>query len=38
MSREDWIPRSYPNRTGRERTFWWRRVTQKPFEKQWFSD
>jgi methyl halide transferase len=22
--REDWIPRSYPNRTGRERMFWWR--------------
>ncbi len=22
---EDWIPRSYPNRTGRERMFWWRR-------------
>jgi methyl halide transferase len=21
----DWIPRSYPNRTGRERMFWWRR-------------
>ena len=22
---EDWVPRSYPNRTGRERMFWWRR-------------
>lgn len=22
----DWIPRSYPNRSGRERMFWWRRV------------
>jgi cyclopropane fatty-acyl-phospholipid synthase-like methyltransferase len=22
---EDWEPRSYPNRTGRERMFWWRR-------------
>jgi SAM-dependent methyltransferase len=22
----DWVPRSYPNRTGRERMFWWRRV------------
>jgi hypothetical protein len=22
---EDWIPRSYPNRTGCERMFWWRR-------------
>jgi len=21
---EDWVPRSYPNRTGRERMFWWR--------------
>jgi methyl halide transferase len=21
----DWIPRSYPNRAGRERMFWWRR-------------
>ncbi|HTL71941.1 MAG TPA: methyltransferase domain-containing protein [bacterium] len=21
----DWIPRSYPNREGRERMFWWRR-------------
>jgi len=23
---DDWVPRSYPNRTGRERMFWWRRV------------
>ena len=23
----DWVPRSYPNRTGRERVFWWRRKT-----------
>jgi SAM-dependent methyltransferase len=22
----DWMPRSYPNRTGRERMFWWRRI------------
>ncbi len=22
---EEWVPRSYPNRTGRERMFWWRR-------------
>jgi methyl halide transferase len=22
---EDWIPRSYPNRTGKERMFWWRK-------------
>ena len=22
---EDWVPRSYPNRTGQERMFWWRR-------------
>jgi hypothetical protein len=22
----DWIPRSYPNRTGQERMFWWRRA------------
>jgi cyclopropane fatty-acyl-phospholipid synthase-like methyltransferase len=22
---EDWMPRSYPNRTGREWMFWWRR-------------
>lgn len=22
---DDWVPRSYPNRTGRERMFWWRR-------------
>lgn len=22
---EDWVPRSYPNRTGLERVFWWRR-------------
>lgn len=21
----DWVPRSYPNRVGRERMFWWRR-------------
>jgi SAM-dependent methyltransferase len=21
---EEWVPRSYPNRTGRERMFWWR--------------
>ena len=25
----DWVPRSYPNRIGRERMFWWRR---KPSE------
>jgi hypothetical protein len=25
----DWIPRSYPNRTGRERMFWWRRGAQE---------
>ncbi|HTY86374.1 MAG TPA: methyltransferase domain-containing protein [Candidatus Acidoferrum sp.] len=23
---EDWLPRSYPNRTGREWMFWWRRT------------
>ncbi len=23
--REDWVPRSYPNRTGLERMFWWQR-------------
>jgi hypothetical protein len=23
----DWVPRSYPNRTGLERMFWWRRGT-----------
>ncbi|MBM3875571.1 MAG: methyltransferase domain-containing protein [Verrucomicrobia bacterium] len=23
---EDWVPRSYPNRTGLERMFWWRRA------------
>ena len=23
--REDWVPRSYPNRTGLERMFWWER-------------
>ena len=22
---EDWVPRSYPNRVGLERMFWWRR-------------
>ena len=22
---EDWVPRSYPNRTGLERMYWWRR-------------
>jgi len=21
----DWLPRSYPNRTGKEWLFWWRR-------------
>jgi cyclopropane fatty-acyl-phospholipid synthase-like methyltransferase len=26
----DWIPRSYPNRTGRERMFWWRRASCLP--------
>jgi SAM-dependent methyltransferase len=26
----EWVPRSYPNRVGRERMFWWRR---KPVEK-----
>ncbi len=30
----DWVSRSYPNRTGRERMFWWRRAAQKPIEKQ----
>jgi ubiquinone/menaquinone biosynthesis C-methylase UbiE len=34
---EDWIPRSYPNRTGRERMFWWRGTIQKPVEKQRFG-
>ncbi|MFO1477980.1 MAG: methyltransferase domain-containing protein [Verrucomicrobiota bacterium] len=24
---EEWVPRSYPNRTGLERIFWWRRRT-----------
>ena len=24
---EDWVPRSYPNRAGQERMFWWRRRT-----------
>jgi SAM-dependent methyltransferase len=24
--REDWVPRSYPNREGKERMFWWRRT------------
>jgi hypothetical protein len=40
MSRKDWIPRSYPNRAGRERMFWWQRAcpAQKPVEKQQFSD
>jgi methyl halide transferase len=23
---KDWVPRSYPNRTGLERMFWWKRV------------
>ena len=23
---EEWVPRSYPNRTGLERMFWWQRV------------
>lgn len=23
--REEWVPRSYPNRTGLERMFWWKR-------------
>jgi len=22
---EEWVPRSYPNRVGLERMFWWRR-------------
>jgi ubiquinone/menaquinone biosynthesis C-methylase UbiE len=26
----DWVPRSYPNRTGLERMFWWRRKTPGP--------
>jgi len=25
---EDWMPRSYPNRTGLERMFWWRQPRQ----------
>jgi ubiquinone/menaquinone biosynthesis C-methylase UbiE len=28
----DWVPRSYPNRTGHERMFWWRR--KMPIDKQ----
>lgn len=24
--KSDWVPRSYPNRTGLERMFWWQRV------------
>jgi methyl halide transferase len=26
----DWVPRSYPNRTGRERMYWWRRASCLP--------
>ena len=26
---EDWVPRSYPNRVGLERMFWWRLKTSK---------
>lgn len=26
---EEWVPRSYPNRVGLERIFWWRRKTLK---------
>ena len=31
----DWMPRSFPNRTGREWTFWWRRKSteRNPVEK-----
>lgn len=25
----DWMPRSYPNRAGRERMFWWRRTVSE---------
>ena len=31
---EDWVPRSFANRTGRERMFWWRRATRMPIEKE----
>ncbi len=27
---EEWVPRSYPNRTGKERMFWWRRRRESP--------
>ncbi len=27
--KSEWVPRSYPNRTGLERMFWWRRGTGK---------
>ncbi|HYG21914.1 MAG TPA: methyltransferase domain-containing protein [Verrucomicrobiae bacterium] len=27
---EDWVPRSYPNRTGLERMFWWRKKLRVP--------
>ena len=27
---EDWVPRSYPNRVGKERMFWWRRREDSP--------
>ena len=33
----DWIPRSYPNRAGRERMFWWRHRAKKSVEKQPFG-
>jgi methyl halide transferase len=26
----DWVPRSYPNRTGLERMFWWKRLARRP--------
>lgn len=26
--RSDWVPRSYPNRTGLERMFWWQRKSE----------
>ncbi|MGB7747233.1 MAG: methyltransferase domain-containing protein [Verrucomicrobiia bacterium] len=29
----DWVPRSYPNRTGHERMLWWQRAEQKSVEK-----
>jgi SAM-dependent methyltransferase len=40
LLKQDWVPRSYPNRTGLERLFWWERKKAGIFHecKPWHQD